>query len=278
MIPPDPSDSDGIVLQFAKTKLNHPRTRNQVARDKLHESLIQLSPSSTVSLSSVRHGATRLSEEKLSDNTIKHGATDFSEQGIEWMESEPSQHSLATRSLSAVKRKEPYKKSMGGGEICDMDEVLEALENENESLTNLHVNMDNKSPLAGDKVGDVKKTFDNFSSITMTELERGSKNSIESATPRIKGPLLPSLPFRPVLVNRYKQAIVTAKTLAGPRDAATKPMPLAREEEYTTAAQQQRQSQASNGVGGREEHVARESLTEHTVKIITDKVRQMDAR
>ena len=266
------------MLQFAKTKPNHPRTRSQIDKEKLQESLIQLSPSNTVSLSSVRHGTARLSEEKLGDNTIKHGATDFSEQGVEWMESEPSQHSLATRSLSAVKRKEWHKKSMDGREICDMDEVLEALKNENESLTNLHVNMDNKSPLAGDKVGDVKKTFDNFSSIVTTELERGSKNSVESAAPRIKGPLLPSLPFRPVLVNRYKQATVTAKTLAGPRDTATKAMPLAREVEYTTAAQQQRLSQASSKVGGREEHVARESLTEHTVKIITDKVRRMDAR
>ena len=268
------------MLQFAKTKLNHPRTtRSQIVKDKLQESLIQLNPSSTVSLSSVRYRAAGLSEEKFGENTIKHGATDFSEHGIEWMESEPSEASLATRSLSAVKRKELHKKSMGGEEICDMDEVLEVLKNENESLANPHVNMDNKSPLAGDKVGDMSKAFDNLknsSSIATTELERESKNSVESAAPRIKGPLLPSLLFRPVLVNRYKQATVTAKTLTGPREAAaSKAMPRATEVECTTAAQRHRQPQASSEVG---KEIATESLTEHTVKIITDKVRQMDAR
>ena len=272
------------MLQFAKNKSNHSRAKSQITKD---DSFIQLSPSRVVSLSSIKHAGG--SEEKLGENGIRHGAMDFSEQGVEWMESEPSQTSLATQSLSAVKRKEQHKKSIV--DSCGVDEVLEALKDENESLTNLHVNMDTKSQLAGRKVAEMKKpsqTFDDLkkSSIATTELERESKHRVESAAPRIKGSLLPSLPFRPVLVNRYKQTTVTAaKTLARPRDtAATKStMPLAREEDYTItstgAPLQHRQPQVSSSTsedGGGE--VARESLTEQTVKIITDKVRQMDAR
>ena len=288
--PPSFTGSDGIVLQFAKIKSTHPsRTRSQEFAAK-NDSLIQLSPSSTVSLSS----ATGVCEEKLSENLLKHEGRKNIEEGVEWMESQPSQASLANRSLSAVKRKERHKKSVGDREICDnnMDEVLEALKNENESLTSLHVNMGNKLPIAGDKVGGMKetsKTFDTFlknsSSTAMTEdEERESKDSVDCAPPRIKDALLPSLPFRPVLVNRYKQAAVTAKTLARSRDTgATIAMPLAMEEEHATntALQQRRQPQASSEAGGdsrEEQHEARESLTEKTVKIITDKVRQMDAR
>ena len=290
------SSSDGIVLQFAKIKSNHSKARNQIAKD---GSLIQLSPSTAVSLSSVNH--TGGSGEKLGKNGIRHGAMDFCEHGVEWMESEPSQASLATRSLSAVKRKEQHKKSVGDGKICGVDEVLEALKDENKSLTSLHVNTDTKPQVAGKKVGEMKKasqSFDNLkkssSSIATTELE-----SEKTAAPKIKGSLLlPSLPFRPVLVNRYKQAtaataaVAAAKTLAKPRDKAAATittMPPAREEDYTitttTAATAPRQPRASSthsasqdDEGGEIQHVARESLTEQTVKIITDKVRQMDAR
>ena len=291
LTPPGFTGSDGIVLQFAKIKSTHPsRTRSQEFAAK-NDSLIQLSPSSTVSLSA----ATGVSEEKLSESLLKHEGRKNVEEGVEWMESQPSRASLANRSLSAVKRKEQHKKSVGDREICDnnMDEVLEALKNENESLTSLHVNMGNKLPIAGDKVGGMKetsKTFDTFlknssSTATTEDEERGSKDSIDCAPPRIKDALLPSLPFRPVLVNRYKQAAVTAKTLARSRDTgATIAMPLAREEEEhatNTALQQRRQPQASSEAGGdsrEEQHEARESLTEKTVKIITDKVRRMDAR
>ena len=156
------------------------------------------------------------------------------------MESEPSQASLATRSLSAVKRKEQHKEPAGDGKICGVDEVLEALKDENESLTNLHVNMDTKPQVAGEKVGEMKKasqSIDNLkksSSISMTELE-----SEKTAAPKIKGSLLlPSLPFRPVLVNRYKQATAATaaaatKTLARPRDKVSTitTTPPAREED-----------------------------------------------
>lgn len=278
--PPDLNNGDGIVLQFAKIKSNHPKTRSQIAKD---ESLVQLSPSSTVSLSSVKLGDTaKVRGENAGGITIKHGARGSAEQGVEWMESEPSQTSLATRSLSAVKRKEQHKKSMDDGGTCGVDEVLEALKYENESLTSLHAN------IPGDKVGGMKQTSEtsdhlkNSSSVVTTELEeRESRNVTESATPRIKGALLPSLPFRPVLVNRYKQATVTTKTLARPRDVAvTTAVPLAREEGCTTTALHHRQPQESSEIGEREiqHEVVRESLTEQTVKIITDKVRQMDAR
>ena len=283
------------MLQFAKIKSNHSKARNQIAKD---GSLIQLSPSTALSLSSIKH--TGGNGEKLGENGIRHGAMDFSEHGVEWMESEPSLASLATRSLSAVKRKEQHKKSVGNEEICGVDEVLEALKDENKSLTNLHMNMDTKPQLAGKKVGEMKKasqSFDNLkkssSSIATTELE-----SEKTAAPKIKGSLLlPSLPFRPVLVNRYKQATAAtaaaaaaAKTLARPKDKAATitTTPPAREEDYTittTTATAPRQPRASSthsasqdDGGGEVQHVARESLTEQTVKIITDKVRQMDAR
>ena len=285
------SSSNGIVLQFANIKSNHSRIRNQIAKD---GSLIQLSPSTAVSLSSIKG-----SGEKLGENGIRHGAMDFCKHGVEWMESEPSQASLATRSLSAVKRKEQHKEPVGDGKICGVDEVLEALKDENKSLTSLHVNTDTKPQVAGKKVGEMKKasqSFDNLkkssSSIATTELE-----SEKTAAPKIKGSLLlPSLPFRPVLVNRYKQATAAtaaaaAKTLAKPRDKAatiTTTTPPAREGDYTittTAATAPRQPRASSMCsasqddgGGEIQHVARESLTEQTVKIITDKVRQMDAR
>ena len=279
------------MLQFAKIKSNHSKARNQIAKD---GSLIQLSPSTAVSLSSVKH--TGGSEEKLGENGIRHGAMDFSEHGVEWMESEPSQASLATRSLSAVKRKEQHKEPVGDGKICGVDEVLEALKDENKSLTNLHVNIDTKPQVAGKKGGEMKKasqSLEKSSSIATTELE-----SEKTAAPKIKGSLLlPSLPFRPVLVNRYKQATAAtaaaaaaAKTLARPKDKAATitTTPPAREEDYTitttTAATAPRQPRASSthsasqDGGGEVQHVARESLTEQTVKIITDKVRQMDAR
>ncbi len=259
MAPPDLADTDGIVLQFAKS--NHPSTRNQVTKEKL----IQLSPVSTVSTSNVMYGAT-------------HSLT---EQGVEWMESEESQVRLATQSLSAVKRKEQHKKFSDGGETCDVDEVLQALKMENESLNNQHLHIDSNFQLSDNKHGDLNKGSGTLnvvenSSIEMTNVEgdtNSASSTVESAAPRIKAALLP---FKPVLVNRYKQATATAKTLVRPRDITTKTTtPLGREEE-STVAQRPRQAQPTSEIGGRE--IPRESLTEHTVKIITDKVRQMDAR
>lgn len=267
MAAPDPSDSDGIVLQFAKTKSNHVSARNQVTKEILNESLIQLSPASTGSASNIMYGATH----------------SLSEQGVEWMKSEESQTRLqATRSLSAVKRKEQHKMSIDGREICDMDEILQVLKMENESLTNLHVHMDSNPQLADDKSGDLNKdittsnVMENSSSIELEGATNSVSSAVENVVPRIRGSLLPSLPFKPVLVNRYKQATVTAKTLTRPREVTPKtPTSPAREEENTTDLQH-RQTQASSEAGGKE--IVRESLTEHTVKVITDKVRQMDAR
>ena len=303
------------MLQFAKTKSNNPSTKiPQVTDQKLHESLTQHSQS--------KSGAS------LSD-------------AIEWIESEQVLPRLTTQSLSAVKRKEQYKVSSVGGGDCRVDEVLQALKMENESLTNLQVHTHNKPQLIGDKGGDMKMSGTingtENSSVEMAKLENdgNSASSVENPlSQRIKGPLLPSLPFKPVLVNRYKQASITAARTLARRETATKALSSAAEEESSSDVQLQRRGSPSEvrsreideltdrkvashfltsqviarsrdqsktrqflgdelelrgredkgrsltrgsvEVGGRE--VVSESLTEHTVKIITDKVRQMDAR
>ena len=127
----------------------------------------------------------------------------------------------------------------------------------------------------------------------------------DETPPKIKAPLLvPSLPFKPVLVNWYKRPTIAGKTLAPRKEepGAKINTSLAKEEDNKVSLQERisqpvrpsgyrvREVAAdSSGVVERDEigdmfgqvrgrEAVSETLTERTVKMVTDKIRQMDAR
>ena len=338
------NDGDGIVLQFpaASTQSNSLKMRKREI-DESDKSLVQLHSTSEVKMfpSSV----------SLEQETEMHEAQALQRQ--------------ATRSLSAVKRKQPHGSGdiLVGGDVPDMNEVLQALKVENRVL---HT-QSRPELVAGGVAREMesrefedrhclRKSF----SLELNRLEtQTTVPSFESPAPKIKGPLLPSLPFKPVLVNRYKPvvsqkpseslkrreiALEVASIVEGgstgreegiqPSDELSdgaaceshsdqsvvdlRATEIARQASgefriqkgsstpfiRQASVQVQRKevtsphittSQASSQPGGGvvtnksfrigqisgeigEGEVPRQSLTEHTVRIITDKVRQMDAR
>ena len=203
---------------------------------------------------------------------------------VEWIVAQPPHHGPTTRSLSAIKRKEQHEGALiSGGDVSAMDEILRALKKENESLSNLHVHVhahEKPQLTTGDRSSETKRrtsgVVDNQESLRslpsgeQNEVQIESTSSPVECPPRIKGPLLPTLPFRPVLVNRYKPSISAKPSTR--KGSASEVTPVLGE----GAIGVQQQSQPSVELRGSE--VASQSLTEHTVKIITDKVRRMDAR
>lgn len=327
------NEGDGIVLQFpAATKSNSLKMSKREVDEK-DKSLVQLHSTSTVKMfpSSV----------SLDQET---GPTD-----AEWHEAQTLQRQ-ATRSLSAVKRKQPCGSgdTLIGGDVPDVDDVLHAMKVENKCL-----HTQSRPELADGGVAkemESREVEDRHCLRKSVSLEpnrveaQTTVSSFGSPLPKIKGPLLPSLPFKPVLVNRYKP-VVSPKHSVPPKRRETAPqvssvaeVSTGREEgrqpsdelsdgaargsllsdQSAVAMERTRQtcgesriqkvsgmpfvSQASNQVHGKEVEnahvttsqapgqpvgrvdemgegeVVRQSLTEHTVKIITDKVRQMDAR
>ena len=187
--------SIGIVLQFAPTLSNKVNLKKESNVNQDH-SLVQLNSSSDVHVcpSSVSL------EAELN--------------GVEVTAAQPSKKQ-ANRSLSAVKRKQDT--LVDGREITVMDEVLHALKKENESVTNLQANAKAQLSVEGDdsQIG-ISSTNDEVSgtsSLRSSPSDPEKRNRIESQSsysenpPKLKGPLLPSLPFKPVLVNRYKSSV-----------------------------------------------------------------------
>ena len=229
---------------------------------------------------------------------------------VEWNTANPL-HRQATRSLSAVRRKEAKSSSIDGGQGSAMEDVLQALKMENESVTNLC-----KSSPSGEVEWSTAAEVGSKSTLTERNAPFGDQNEAKESSqltpPRMKKPLLPSLPFKPVLVSRYRSGDPPAMShpaicppamtqQAGRAEGNGRNTILHQDHQpssecsstgHTTlslASQTARDkldrnngapSQCLEGspldvVGG---EGGREATTEHTVKIITEKVRQMDAR
>lgn len=322
--------SDGIVLQFAQTLSRNVGSKNATIM-KNDQSLVQLNSSSAVCVCPSSVGLE-------ADMTSR-----------EWTAPQPLNRQ-ASRSLSAVKRKQRHGETLVGGGTEDpaMDEVLQALKKENESL---NLQSHSKSQLVTEDI-DSEKTVNltnvqgegNLKRLSSDEHDRmENKNSAsvshnESSARIIKGPVLPALPFKPVIVNRYKsnasakpsgkgEAVTRLKSAGGSthlQQQQSQPTSEQRERAHEVTEQasisqppssdirsktlssqrllsRERKSKGTateyvdnkpleeirgKGIMGqplssdevRGGEVASHSLTEHTVRIITDKVRQMDAR
>ena len=188
--------SNGIVLQFAPTLSNEVSLKKE-SNVKQDHSLVQLNSSSAV----------HVCPSSVSLEAELNGA--------EVSIAQPSKRQ-ANRSLSAVKRKQDT--LVDGREITVMDEVLHALKKENESVTNLQANAKAQLLVEGEdsQIG-ISSTNDEVSgtsSLRSSPSDPEKRNRIESQSsysenpPKLKGPLLPSLPFKPVLVNRYKSSVL----------------------------------------------------------------------
>lgn len=196
------NEGDGIVLQFpAATQSNNLKMRKREV-DESNKSLVQLHSTSTVKMfpSSV--------------SLVQETSPAF----VEWREAKPLQRQ-ATQSLSAVKRKQPHGcgDALIGGDVAAVDEVLCALNVENKSLTALHT-QSQPDLVAGGGVARERETSSRevedghclrkSFSLELSKIEtQTTVSSLDNPPPKVKGSLLPSLPFKPVLVNRYKQVV-----------------------------------------------------------------------
>ena len=233
---------------------------------------------------------------------------------VEWNTANPL-HRQATRSLSAVRRKEAKSSNVGGGQGSAMEDVLQALKMENESVTNLC-----KSSPSGEVEWSTAAEVGSKSTLSERNAPFGDQNeakeSLQFTPPRMKRPLLPSLPFKPVLVSRYRSGDLPAMShpaICPP--AMTQQAGIAEGSGRNTVHQDRQPSSECSSTGHTTLSLAsqtelgptardkldrnngapsqclegsplevvggeggREAITEHTVKIITEKVRQMDAR
>ena len=148
---------------------------------------------------------------------------------VDWSEPQ-SLHRQATRSLSSVRRKQPPRCGDGlvGGDIPAMDEVLHAVKAENESLPSSHTQSQSELVAGGDGKSCLRKS----SSLELNTIgnQITPAPTVDNPPLRIKGSLLPSLPFKPVLVNRYKSTVSTKPSVRGesaPAKSTTLTKPLA---------------------------------------------------
>lgn len=197
------------------------------------------------------------------------------------LSSDSSSTKTMTRSLSTARRKT-------AGATIDVDDalkketqsVIEAVQVENSKfqfkskkqsvglnateMKHSDSNVDDSKMNGSKETAESTVTTDDGSS-KVSKLQSFDHISTKASKPtehlihQRKSNLLPSLPFKPVMVNRYKSPS------SQERKAPDKVVVSDLKSSVGTAAKN-------------DDPLASESLTEHTLKIITEKVRKMDAR